>query len=233
MKMKKGFTLAETLVTLSIVAVVAAIGIPAIHSLRPNQEMLMLKKVYYLTGRTVNELINDEDFYPDDETENKSGFSHVHTIPEARYHGHEYSGDTKFCGLFAARMNLRGADHCEDGITLADTFPAGSAPGTGHFTTADYVVWFLPINDFDRDGADDTRQSIYVDVNGDKPDNCFETDSNCNKPDRFEIQLDRYGRLFVPEGVGRRYLSDTNTTKTYDELKDAVGNVEADGDGDD
>jgi len=215
MKIRQGFTLAETLVTLAIISFVAAVAMPALFNTKPNQEMMMLKKVYYLTGRMVNELVNDEDFYPDDDEENKSGFSHVNTIPEATYHGKEYKGDTKFCGLFAARMNVKGDVDC----TTKSKFTAGAAPGNGTFTTADGVVWILPISDFSRGGAADAKESIYVDVNGDRPGNCFPTDANCKLPDRFEIKLDRWGKLYIEDEVTRKYLSNTNVTKQYIDLK--------------
>ena len=214
-KIKKGFTLAETLVTMSVIAVVAAIALPSISRLRPNQEMVMLKKVYYLTGRMVNELVNDEDFYPDDDTENKSGFSHVNTTPEATYHGKEYKGNDKFCGLFAARMNVKGDINCVNGLSFTD----GQAPGNGSFTTADGVVWILPFGDFSRGGAMDAKESIYVDVNGDSASNCF-PGANCKKPDRFEIKIDRWGKLYIDDDTTRKYLSLTNVTKSYNEIKE-------------
>ena len=215
MKIRQGFTLAETLITLGVIATISAVLLPSLLNTKPNQEMMMLKKVYYLTGRMVNELINDEDFYPDDDEENKSGFSHVNTIPEATYHGKEYKGNDKFCGLFAARMNVKGEIDC----TAKTKFAAGKAPGNGNFTTADGVVWILPISDFSRGGADDAKESIYVDVNGDKPGNCFPTDADCSNPDRFEIKLDRWGKLYIEDDVTRKYLSNTNVTKQYADLK--------------
>lgn len=226
MKMKNGFTLAETLITISLIAILASVAMPALNNLKPNQEMLMLKKVYYLTGRMVNELINDDDFYPDADFENQSGFSNVDNQPPAMYHGHTYEGETKFCGLFAARMNVKGETHCDSGITNATVFtpntpPTANADGSaGHFTTADGVVWVLPINDFDKGGALDAKQTIYVDVNGEKPGNCFAGTANCSKPDRFEIKLDRFGRLYIEDETTRKYLSLMDTTKTYNEIKD-------------
>ena len=222
MKMIKGFTIAETVVTLGIIGILASITLPAIRHLKPNTEMLMLKKVYYNVSRMVNELINDDDFYPDADTEEGSGFSNVNSVPPAVYHGVEYKGVTKFCGLFAARMNVKSAINCSETspVTSASTFPtAGAAPsGTGTFTTADGVVWVLPIGSFASTAADPSgKMSIYVDVNGDKPGNCFEN-ANCKIPDRFEIQVDRWGRIYVNSPLAKKYLSNTDVTKSYEDF---------------
>ena len=238
MKIKHGFTLAEVVITLGILGILATIALPMLNDSRPNQEMIMLKKVYYLTSRIVSELINDEDFYPDADKEEDSGFSHVTLMPaapEAKYHGREYSGDTKFCGLFAARMNLRDAAPNCTAQSVNSVFPAGSSPRGGTFTTADNVVWLLPITNFPNSAGDDGhvadstgQASLYVDVNGEKPGNCFPNqvvgNGVCSKPDRFEIKVDRWGKLYIDDDVTRKYLSSSNTTKSYAVIKREIDN---------
>ena len=213
--MKTGFTMAETLITLGIVAIIASVAMPAFKNLRPNQEMMMLKKAYYLAGRVVSELINDDEFYPENDNELQAGFSQT---AKAQYHGHDYEGDVKFCGLFAARMNVKGEVHCDSSINKNNTFVDYTAPGSGHFTTNDDIVWVLPINNFGS-GSNNSKQSIYVDVNGEKPGNCFATNSSCRKPDRFEIKVDRFGKIFVEDSTTRKYLSMTDTTKSYMDMR--------------
>ena len=79
------------------------------------------------------------------------------------------------------------------------------------------MVWVLPIGDFKK-GQANSKQSIYVDVNGDRPGNCFAGTTGCKKPDRFEIKVDRWGKLYIEDEVTRKYLSITDTTKPYDEV---------------
>ena len=64
---KKGFTLAEILGTMTLIGVVAAMTLPVIVQARPNKELIMFRKAYAETTRIVNDLINDEDLYPDAE----------------------------------------------------------------------------------------------------------------------------------------------------------------------
>lgn len=191
MKKRQGFTLAEVLVVMAVLGVLGVILIPSLTTLRPNQEMVMLKKAYYLTSRTVNELINDDDFYPDED----KGFNDDTT--EAKYHGAVYSGETKFCNLFAARLNLRNNADCTN----------------GKFTTADGMSWELT--------KKDNIRTFTIDVNGpNKGSNCLEDKCNGKNPDKFQISFDQFGVITVPDGIEREYLSTNDTTKTYRFLKE-------------
>lgn len=210
MKNKKGFTLAEILVVMAIIGVLSVILIPTLFRSKPNQEMIMLKKTYYLIGRAVVELINDDDFYPDPGDNTKDGFANTVLV---NYHGKEYGGDdatkanAKFCNLFATRMNLASDVNCTENRSLDD----------GSFTTTDGVIWLIPMTNFNRGKAAGTdvniTTKISVDVNGTKGPNCKPTASNCSAPDRFDIKIDRYGKITVDDDKTREYLSSSDITK--------------------
>lgn len=210
--MKKGFTLAEMLMTVSIVAVVAAVTLPVLKNVLPNQEMAMFKKAYYITERSVAEMINDDDLYPEPEAGEKP---YLGNTARVEYKGEEYGGTgnekNKFCELFAARLNRASAVDCSVPATGAAglSFKNGKNP-TGTLTTTDGVVWILPISEFSSATA---IQRIYVDVNGNKKPNCFYNPSTCKKPDRFTINLYQDGRVMVTGTMEREYLYRTNITK--------------------
>jgi len=62
---KFAFSLAEMLVCLAIISVIAAIMMPTLNHVKPNKEKAMFKKVYLQTERVIYELINDVELYPD------------------------------------------------------------------------------------------------------------------------------------------------------------------------
>ena len=223
MKKKSGFTLAEVLITLAIIGVVAAIMLPAIKNAQPNKEMALVKKAYYNTTRLVSELINDEDFYPEREDEALSGFSNVSIIDqvgdhEARFQGREYSGPGKFCGLFAAKINTVSEPNCNARVDLS----AG-----GNFRTPDGIIWSMPVGTW-ANGTED----IYVDVNGDGPNrrpNCTRDDGmenaqNCADlgndvgPDQFLFRIHRNGRVELISNITRQYISSTHVNWPYKEF---------------
>ena len=215
----RAFTMAELLVTMSIIGVIAAITIPIIRGINPNNEMVMFKKTYFIASRTINELINDEDYYPEADTNVGSGFSHVDLrdvgLPQATYNGRQYSGASKFCGLFASKLNISGDFDPNVNCNGRRSLDAG-----GNFETTDGVRWSMPFGTF-AGGS----ELILVDVNGNKQNNCGEApDFGGNvcaagvEPDRFAIRVFRDGRIEVPSAVARRYLTSQNTNKKYSEI---------------
>lgn len=200
--MKKGFTLAETLVSMAVMGLIVAITLPMIYRTRPNNEMVMFQKAYYLTNRVVSEMINDETLYPDKEDDLLSGFAN--TDP-AVFRGAEYEGERKFCEIFALKLN-----------TDCDV--------NGNMTTSDGMYWTLPIGFFDEGS-----HVIRVDVNGRTDHPCEEqtrneffddNDNSCTRPDRFVIIVNRNGRLSLPGGVvSSQYLSEKDKTRQYNEFQ--------------
>ena len=62
---KKAFTLTELLIALGVIGVLAAILMPVISNLLPDQNLVMAKRAYYATQNVVSDMINDADCYPD------------------------------------------------------------------------------------------------------------------------------------------------------------------------
>ena len=222
-KTKSGYTLAEVLIVMIVIGVLAAILMPMFGNLRPNQEQVMLKKAYYEAGRIVTELINDDELYAETDKDETSGFANTAQI---KYKGKYYGtvANKKFCELFVDKINVKGAASCQS-YTLTSAMVKGQPATSKTFATADGMVWILPISTFG--GGSGTYQSMYVDVNGDKGPNCFSGFSSlaasvtCAKsqgPDRFEIQVNNLGKLKVPDRVSEIYLETNKTTKTYKDL---------------
>ena len=214
-----GFTLAETLVTMAIVGVLAAILIPTMISAKPNQEMVMLKKAYETTSRVINELINDDELYENEEL----GF---YDDCEVQYHGNNYGRNKdscnktlpetaatsepaaqKFCGLFSARMNLSGTATCTQG-------------SRGTFITSDGMQWQMPATISSSNAvADNSIITVTVTPNRKNEQSCADGADGCDNPNIFDIKFDKYGRITVDGEAARLYLSSNKTTKTLDELR--------------
>ena len=97
---KFGFTMAEMMVALAVMSVIATMLIPAIMQVRPDKPKTLFKKAYYISERIVSELINDEDLYPT--VDDKEGFDNTDQVAIG---GKTYEGNSKFCELFANKVN--------------------------------------------------------------------------------------------------------------------------------
>jgi len=192
MKNKKGFTLAEVMVTLVIMGVLAAILVPAVMNVSPDSNKVLLKKAYSTTEKVVSELINDDSNYPVDQTGTTTDTSQ--TVPL----GFTYTtaggttipvGDNKFCFLFSENLNTVGAVDCN---------PTGGMS----FTTADGMVWTPTATAFilTLDATSYlTTDVLSVDVTGSgKGDNCFYNTCAAGKhPDKFRFRIRYDGKMTI------------------------------------
>ncbi|MEE3348433.1 MAG: type II secretion system protein [Candidatus Gastranaerophilaceae bacterium] len=216
---RKAFTLAEVMITLAVLGILASIILPAVSRIRPNKSKAMFKKAYYVAERMVYELVNDQDLYPSNGS--YVGFDNTAT---ASYLGIEYPTNNtgssanagegaKFCQLFARKLNTASDDiYCD----AAHSVPTGGgtfkAPS---FITSDGIHWYMPYSDFK---PINTKNYIYVDVNGPKAPNCRCTDANCYDcatPDIFQIVLLPDGKMSVESTIEKAYL------KSNDSMQDA------------
>ena len=200
--MKKGFTLAESLISASIVAVLATVMMAALNNSRPNREMIMFKKAYYLTERIVADLVNDEDYYPEADLEGGEQNQFFRNTVEAVGRDGTVSGNTKFCNLFAMNLNRSTEINCASGLSFAN----GAAPGNGTLRTSDGMVWIIPVTDFSSNNG----ESVIVDTNGDKKPNCEYNVGSCDEPDRFSIHVFWDGRVAATDAKSLEYLNNSN-----------------------
>ena len=207
MKTNKGFTMAEIVVSLLVIAVIATITLPTFTRIKPNKEHIMFRKAYYLISNLVYELVNDENLYPEPAEANQ--YFHLGNTSEALEDGEIYSGETKFCKLMISRLNT--VPNITTSCVEKPNFTDGNKP-EGQFKTNDGMVWILPISKFDNPDKH-YNYPIYIDVNGDKMPNCIYKKDVCDNPDRFTVFIKRDGRLTVEGKKEIEYLEETNVSK--------------------
>lgn len=204
MKDKKGFTLAEVMITLGILGVLAAIIIPAVANVSPDVSRVMFKKAYSTLEKTVSNMINDDTSYPSEMTGTTTDTGR--SVAQGLYYDTDVSGISKFCSLFSQSVNTVGNVDC--------TMTGASAAATPAFTTSDGIDWYLLGTTLSHDVplADNTYKLIVVDVNGSKKPNCGEESTTpCTGstiPDRYQIGVRYDGKLRVTGTTAQNILLD-------------------------
>ena len=153
----KGFSLAEVLIVVACVIVIAVLCLQVLKKIIPDREARMFKKAYNLTARLVPSMVHDEDLYP--EVDGKNAPQFLGNTEWVIYEGKKYEGTTKFCGLFAAKINALSEVSCIANASL---------DGKATLKTNDGIVWVLPVTDFKELK---TPGIIQIDTNGAKKPN--------------------------------------------------------------
>ena len=219
LRQNRGFTLAEVMVSLAVVGILASIMLPVISKARPNKQKALFKKAYYVAERIVYELVNDDDLYP-----SKTDTVGFDNTDEVEYMGTLYGsgipddGDddaakadaekkqkSKFCMLFARKVN-----------TASDNVSCDSANasfnGEPSFITTDGITWYMPYDNFAKTSGTYDNKAIRVDVNGAKSPNC-DYAADCPNPDRFTIYVNAYGSMIVAGQKEKEYLQSNNNLR--------------------
>ncbi|MBQ4645866.1 MAG: type II secretion system protein [Candidatus Gastranaerophilales bacterium] len=111
--MKKcfGFTLAELMIVLSVIGVLAAILLPAARNAMPNQDLMKFKKGHSTLTHTIRELVNSDKYYKNGDLGIKADGTMLYS--KASYHGcgTEFLGNDStvkyFCETFADIVNTK------------------------------------------------------------------------------------------------------------------------------
>ena len=99
--MKKGFTLAEIMIVLSVIAVLTAILLPSARNATPHEDLMKFKKAHLLLINTMQELVNSDKYYADGMLDTKAN-------------GQKVDSPTYFCNTFADVIGNVKSLNCKD-----------------------------------------------------------------------------------------------------------------------
>lgn len=189
--MKKiGFTLAEVLVALTIIGVLAAITAPMLDSIIPDKNKVKVLKAYTTISKINQDLLNDPSLYMTDNNDPPcEGLACTDAPSDPRYRG--INGARKYGSLVRQKMNISAFAVVPNGVGEM-------------FTTADGIQWTIRY-----EGANDHH--ITIDLDTDSNSNCsFDTCANGTKPDRFEFTVLDNGTVRGRDSLTKAYLMNPN-----------------------
>lgn len=236
---KTGFTLAEVLITLGIIGVIAALVMPTMHKLMPDKTKAQYLKTYDTITTMVRDLASNSKLYSVcNQTSNASCVTHplinLDKPIDSRFNNARYRGDTKLCSLMAYNLGVAESDiSCSAipyNLNVADYTNGFANPS---FTTQNGVRWRIvpqvttsitPANWTARYQTD-----VYVDINPSNnnvngtDESCIYDADSCTNPDIFKFQIAADGKVVAADIKGLEYLKNrTALVKRNSEIENVV-----------
>ncbi len=198
---KKGFTLQETLITLAVIGIVAALTIPAIVKLKPSDIKTKYLKAYNTLTNVTEDLLGDSSLYW--QTYNNAGQPRCFgldcksvpidgSIPADIRTAISGNTNQKYARLFAMKM------HTVDGISCSGN--------TCTFDTTDGVHWSIT--------ASGDTHNISINTKPENADQNCTYSNDCTKPALFTFSISRDGNIQATDCLGTAFLM--NPEKTSD-----------------
>ena len=189
--MKKGFTLAELLVTLGTIGVLAAITAPMITGLMPDKNKMMVIKAYKTLSDINQELLDDPSIYFSDG--NCVGFNCINKPYTDEYKDVNIDFNTaigKYRGLLKLKMHTN-----------------NSSSTDYDFVTSDGIAWII---------EDGFKVTIH---DAEEEDACIYGDPGCSKPNGFKFSVNpASGKVTGEDNLTKAYLK--NPHKLNDRKND-------------
>lgn len=177
--MKKfGFTLAEMIIAIAVVGVLAAASVPLVNSIIPDREKVQVLKAYKQLKSINQEIISNPSIY-DPNDQQRQGFLNTDrplgwTPNNINDLADFINNNSKYSAILADYLK-------------AEDYNYDNANNNGSFTTPDGMLWIV-------EDEDNGIISITIDTkniinnennNADNTPNCSYGEQNCNSPDRF------------------------------------------------
>ena len=191
--MKKfGFTLAEIVVSLAIIGIIASITAPIVSNMIPDKNKVQVIKVHKILTDINKELLNDPSLYYKQPT--PPGDPHLKGLNQTGRVLREplllnqdlYQGKSKYIALLAGEYMK--TDAMSPPVIAQDS-------DNGSFVTIDGIEWVF------------TGFNFYIDLN-ENGENCSYNSSSCLRPDRFNFIIDPdTGNITGGDPLTRAYLA--------------------------
>ncbi len=170
------FTLAEALIVLSIVAVLASISVVATNKSKPDEHIIMFRKAYATTVKTVQSLMNDTTLYPyADDPINSSALGSTGSNKKGLKGNGTNTASNNFAVNFLSKINATSV-----GDTMGDY--------ARNFYTPDGMYWV--VEDYMHSNG---YANIYIKTDA-KGGGCYFSD-RCPVPTKFRLEVSYNGTV--------------------------------------
>ncbi|MBO5738508.1 type II secretion system protein [bacterium] len=230
---KNGFTLAETVITMAVIGVVAAISLPLINSFRIDENKVLFLRTYDAIVEATQMIISNSEMYPpighnevlvDDNNVEEDKISYelvksplLNYTTKYKYKGYDYQGHNKFAYLL--RLALGKPEDTEKKPVEVGLVNFDSKNGI-HFSI-DTTASFSKVES--ATFPDDIKDycfyitKINIDVK-DKENGCIYDKIKCPHPDQFLLYVTADGSVHAADPMGQYYLDTRSNLRLNKEV---------------
>ena len=220
---KNGYTLAEVLICLGVIGVLAAIMLPLANKFKPDGTKAMYVKTYDALVDVTREIASNPVLYPisyEDSTQTINyskaplyNLTEVTVGKDSSGNDIKYGGDAaKFCELLSLAIPQPMGAEVSCSASAVD-YSDSTSFNSPSFTTTRGMQYVIGT---DTDGSTKYQTDIYVDLNGPKNGNNCLYSSDCKKPDRFKFIVSGDGHVIPADPMGQEYLKTRMNWRKFD-----------------
>lgn len=229
---KHGFTLAEVLISLGIVAIVAALAAPSLLNIMPDKSKLKVIKAHKILSDVTSEMLNNPALYRDliQDIPSTNDAKRTGLNSSVDFYGEEfpvlfdkagnienyrkkYHGGQKYCYLLSENLELNNEVKQNGNKYSFDTID-------GINWTCEFVT--TPSVDIVENGITykymETTYTITIDIDGPNKGENSIAKSGVKRPDQFQFQVDNFGKVTGVDTLTKNYLK--NNMKLSDRKND-------------
>lgn len=232
---QRAYTLAEILIALGIIGVLAAVMLPMVNKYKPDTTKVLYLNTYDALAESVSAAANNRSYYiVDNGTYNfeRYPFANLDAYIDSTNPAHRIAeGQNKLCRVLSENFNIleepsviaTGNVSCRNNAAAYDI----NRPETfrADFTIKNGVEFMIATRaNNPQPNNNNYETNIAIDINGaGNGNNCTYDRNNCRKPDRFTFRVSADAALLPTDEMGIRYL-ETRTNLKYKKDEDFNNN---------
>ena len=215
---KKAFTLAEAVMTLGIVGLVASLMIPLVNKFKPDINKVVYLKNYDALTTALDYIVNSKTIYPNyNPNETRTAYKNIVYKNYPLYNSIAVnedgisltSGANKFCQIIAEALGSG---------TVPQSCDKNIEGNSASFTTRSGVDYIVHTEIKDPSNAKGYfKANILIDIDGLSKGNNQTYDTNSKDPDRFEFVVYSGGQVYALDKKGLNYLTQRSTYRKTNE----------------